>query len=334
MIVVFVFLGSLRATLIPAIAVPVSVMGSFAVLLAAGYSANTISLLAMVLAIGILVDDAIVVVENVERVMEEEPSLSPADSDGGDHCADYCDHLGALFGVRADCLHSWRFGNTVPAIRGHDQRRDADLGGECADVVACAVRCTSQPPRSKRGPMGWVLRRIDNIRDGYAAIVHRLVRVATLGVVTIMVSAAGIYLLSLRTPTGFLPEEDQGAFFISVQLPDGASVARTSEAARRIEVLLKQMPQVRNVFTVVGYSIVDGVSEPNMAFVVPTLKPFADRVGAANAAHAMIARVSPKGSRSAQRQSFPSTCRRSSDCRPRAGSNTTWKGSKDRSRRR
>jgi multidrug efflux pump subunit AcrB len=157
----------------------------------------------------------------------------------------------------------------------------------------CAVLLSHRGP--KRGPMGWVLRRIDNIRDGYAAIVRRLVRVATLGVVTIMVSAAGIYLLSLRTPTGFLPEEDQGAFFISVQLPDGASVARTSEAARRIEVLLKQMPQVRNVFTVVGYSIVDGVSEPNMAFVVPTLKPFADRVGAANAAHAMIARVFAEG---------------------------------------
>jgi class 3 adenylate cyclase len=74
--------------------------------------------------------------------------------------------------------------------------------------------------------MGWVLRRIDNIRDGYAAIVRRLVRVAALGVVTILVSAAGIYLLSLRTPTGFLPEEDQGAFFISVQLPDLAAIAK------------------------------------------------------------------------------------------------------------
>ena len=94
------------------------------------------------------------------------------------------------------------------------------------------------------------------------------------------------------------------------------------------------MPQVRNVFTVVGYSIVDGVSEPNMAFVVPTLKPFADRVGAANTAHAMIARVFAEGQQVGTAESFPSTCRRSSDCRPRAGSNTTWKGSKDRSRRR
>ena len=111
----------------------------------------------------------------------------------------------------------------------------------------------------------------------------------------ILASAAGIYFLSLRTPTGFLPEEDQGAFFISVQLPDGASVARTSEAVQRIEALLKQMPQVQNVFAIVGFSIIDGVNEPNTAFIVPTLKPFADRVGAANSAQALIARIFAEG---------------------------------------
>ena len=110
-----------------------------------------------------------------------------------------------------------------------------------------------------------------------------------------MASVAGIFGLSLRTPTGFLPEEDQGAFFISVQLPDGASVARTGEAVRRIEALVKQMPQVQNVFAVVGYSILDSVNEPNAAFIVPTLKPFADRVGAANSAQALIARVFAEG---------------------------------------
>jgi multidrug efflux pump subunit AcrB len=143
--------------------------------------------------------------------------------------------------------------------------------------------------------MGWVLRCIDNVRDGYATIVRGLVQVAALGLVAILASAAGIYLLSLRTPTGFLPEEDQGAFFVSVQLPDGASIARTGEAVGRIETLLKQMPQVRNVFAVIGYSIVDGVNEPNTAFLVPTLKPFADRVGAANSAQALIARVFAQG---------------------------------------
>jgi hydrophobe/amphiphile efflux-1 (HAE1) family protein len=143
--------------------------------------------------------------------------------------------------------------------------------------------------------MGWVLRRIDNIRDGYAAIVRRLVRVAFLGVVAILAAAAAIYALALRAPTGFLPEEDQGAFFVSVQLPDGASVSRTSEAVRRIETMLRSMPQVQNIFAIIGFSIIDGVNEPNSAFIVPTLKPFADRAGAANSAQSLIARVFREG---------------------------------------
>ena len=143
--------------------------------------------------------------------------------------------------------------------------------------------------------MGFVLRRIDNVRNGYAAVVRRLVRVSILGTVLILICAAGIYLVSLRTPTGFLPEEDQGAFFISVQLPDGASVSRTSDAVQGIEALLKSMPQVENVFSVIGFSIIDGVNEPNTALVVPVLKPFADRPGAANSAQALIARMFGQG---------------------------------------
>jgi hydrophobic/amphiphilic exporter-1 (mainly G- bacteria), HAE1 family len=298
-IVVFVFLGSLRATLIPAIAVPVSVIGTFAVLLAVGYSANTISLLAMVLAIGILVDDAIVVVENVERVMEEEPGLSPADATKK-AMTEITAPIVAITLVLFSVFVPIAF---IPGISGTLFRQFAvtisvamlisALNALTLSPALCAVFLSNRGP--KRGPMGWVLRRIDNIRDGYAAIVRRLVRVAALGVVAILASAAGIYLLSSRTPTGFLPEEDQGAFFVSVQLPDGASVARTSEAVERIEALLKQMPQIRNVFAVIGYSIVDGVNEPNTAFIVPTLKPFADRASAANSAQALIARVFAEG---------------------------------------
>src|SRR5271168_3660517 len=298
-IVVFLFLGSLRATLIPAIAVPVSLIGAFAVLLAVGYSANTISLLAMVLAIGILVDDAIVVVENVERVLEEEPELSPADATKkamSEITAPIIAITLVLFSVFVPIAF-------IPGISGTLFRQFAvtisvamlisALNALTLSPALCAIFLGHRGP--KRGPMGWVLRRIDNIRDGYAAIVRRLVRVAALGLVAILASAVGIYFLSLRTPTGFLPEEDQGAFFISVQLPNGASIARTSEAVRDIESLLKQMPQIRNVFAVVGYSIVDGVNEPNMAFIVPTLKPFADRAGTANSAQAIMARVFAEG---------------------------------------
>jgi hydrophobe/amphiphile efflux-1 (HAE1) family protein len=298
-IVVFVFLGSLRATLIPAIAVPVSVIGSFAVLLLMGYSANTISLLAMVLAIGILVDDAIVVVENVERVMEEEPNLSPADATK----KAMTEITAPIIAITLVLLSVFVPIAFIPGISGTLFRQFAvtisvamlisALNALTLSPALCAVFL--RPSGPKRGPMGWVLRRIDNIRDGYAAIVRRLVRVSVLGIVAIVAAAAGVYFLSLRTPTGFLPEEDQGAFFISVQLPDGASVIRTRDAVKQVEAVLRQMPQIQNIFAIVGFSIIDGVNEANTAFVVPTLKPFADRVGAANSAQTLIAKMFAEG---------------------------------------
>ena len=94
----------------------------------------------------------------------------------------------------------------------------------------------------------------------------------------IAVSAAAIWALALRTPTGFLPEEDQGAFFVIVQLPDGASVSRTGEAVSRVEPSCSsRCRRCDNVFAIIGFSILDGANEPNAAFIVPLLKPFADR---------------------------------------------------------
>src|SRR5262249_24292476 len=260
-IVVFVFLGSLRATIIPAIAVPVSVIGTFAVLLVAGYSANTASLLAMVLAIGILVDDAIVVVENVERVMEENPQLSPGEATK----QAMIEITAPIIAITLVLLSVFVPIAFIPGISGQLFRQFAvtisiamlisALNALTLSPAMCAIFLRHRGP--KRGPMGWVLRRIDNVRDGYAAIVSRLVRVAALGLVLIVGCAAAIWGLTLRTPTGFLPEEDQGAFFIIVQLPDGASVYRTREAVKQIEAVLRQMPQIQNIFAIVGFSIID-----------------------------------------------------------------------------
>ena len=294
-LVVFVFLGSLRATLIPAIAVPVSVIGTFAVLLPIGYSANTVSLLAMVLAIGILVDDAIVVVENVERVMEEEPSLSPAEATK----KAMTQITAPIIAITLVLLSVFVPVAFIPGISGQLFRQFAvtisaamlisALNALTLSPALCAVFLRHRGQR--RGPLGWVLRRIDDIRDGYAQIVRRLVRVSLLGILAVAASAAAIWGLSLRTPTGFLPEEDQGAFFVNVQLPDGASVYRTRQAVSRITALIRQMPQVDKVFSIIGFSIIDGVNEPNAGFIVPLLKPFADRIGAANSAQALIGRV-------------------------------------------
>jgi hydrophobe/amphiphile efflux-1 (HAE1) family protein len=294
-VVVFLFLGSLRATLIPAVAVPVSVIGSFAVLLLIGYSANTISLLATVLAIGILVDDAIVVVENVERVMEEEPELSPAAATK----KAMGEITGPIIAITLVLLSVFVPVAFIPGVSGTLFRQFA-VTISVAMLISAVNALTLSPALCavflrhrgrRRGPMGWVLRRIDDVRDGYAWVVARLVRAAVFGTVMILACAAGVYLISLRTPIGFLPEEDQGAFFISLQLPDGASQSRTGAAAAQVEALLKSMPQVKDVFTVVGFSIIDGASESNAALIVPLLQPFADRAGAANSAQALVRRV-------------------------------------------
>ena len=197
----------MRATIIPMVAIPVSLIGTFAVLLALGFSANTVSLLAMVLGIGIVVDDAIVVVENVERVMAEEPELHAArgdqEGDAADHRAGDRDLAGAAVGVRAGRLHSRRVRHAVPPVRRHHQRGDADLGDQRADPVAGVVRaCSCATTGRPRGPIGWVLRGIDRVRNGYAAVVHRLLRVSVLSVVVVVACGVGIWLHAHDTPTG------------------------------------------------------------------------------------------------------------------------------------
>src|SRR5258708_32605615 len=125
----------------------------------------------------------------------------------------------------------------------------------------CAVFL--RPEGKKRGVMAMVLRGIDEVRDGYAAIVRRLVRLAAVSLVLVFTCAAGIFGLSRITPTSFLPEEDQGAFFLNVQLPGGASVARTSETVRQVEAVLKSMPAVQDHFAVGGLLLLDRPHEAN-----------------------------------------------------------------------
>src|ERR1700692_1895373 len=209
-IVVFLFLGNIRATIIPAVAVPVSLIGAFAVLLVLGYSANTVSLLAMVLAIGIVVDDAIVVVENVERVMDEEPDLSPAEATK----KAMTEITAPIIAITLVLLSVFVPIAFIPGVSGTLFRQFAvtisvamlisAINALTLSPALCAVFLRHQGPR--RGPIGWVMRRIDNVRDGYAAIVGRLVRVSALGVALVLACGAAIYGLSLRTPTGFLPE--------------------------------------------------------------------------------------------------------------------------------
>ncbi len=294
-IVVFLFLGNIRATIIPTVAVPVSLIGTFAVLLALGFSANTVSLLAMVMAIGIVVDDAIVVVENVERVMEEEPHLTPKEATK----KAMAQITGPIIAITLVLLSVFVPVAFIPGVSGQLFRQFA-VTVSAAMLISALNALTLSPalcavflrPQEKRGGViGSVLRGIDYVRDGYAAIVRRLVRVAALGVLLIALCAGGIWGAERMTPTSFLPEEDQGAFFVLAQLPDAASVARTREVVAQLENMLRPLPQVRAVLSIVGFSILDQTAQSNTAFLVVILKPFADRTAVMDRAQAVIGQV-------------------------------------------
>jgi hydrophobe/amphiphile efflux-1 (HAE1) family protein len=294
-LVVFIFLGNWRATIIPAVAVPVSVIGTVAVLLLLGYSANTVSLLALVLAVGVVVDDAIVVVENVERVIEEEPQLTPREATK----KAMAQITGPIIAISLVLLSVFVPVGFIPGVSGQLFRQFA-VTISVAMLISAITALTLSPALcgvflrhtdKRRGLMAHVLGGIDKVRDGYAWTVRRLLRVAVLGVVVVVACGGGIFALQRLTPTSFLPEEDQGAFFISVQLPDAASVARTRVVTARVEKLLSAMPQVENVLSIVGYSLLDGGAQSNAAFMVARLKPFADRTAAADSAQAVIGRV-------------------------------------------
>jgi hydrophobe/amphiphile efflux-1 (HAE1) family protein len=294
-VVVYLFLGSFRATLIPTLAVPVSLIGTFAVLLAAGFSANTISLLAMVLAIGIVVDDAIVVVENVERVLEEHPELTPAQATE----RAMAEITGPIIAITLVLLSVFIPIGLIPGVAGVLFQQFAvtisvamvisAINALTLSPALCAMVLRHEGP--KRGPIKYVLRAIDKVRDGYAWIVGKLVRVAFLSILLTGLIGFGIYTLGARTPSGFLPQEDQGAFFVQLQLPQGSSVSRTRDAAIQVEGLLRDNPAIQNILAIVGFSLIDGGAQSNSAFIVARMKPFEDRKAAQDSVFAGIGRV-------------------------------------------
>jgi multidrug efflux pump len=298
-VVVFLFLGSWRATLIPTLAVPVSLIGAFIVLKAVGYSANTVSLLAIVLAIGIVVDDAIVVVENVERVMEEHPELSPAEATKR-AMAEITAPIIAITLVLLSVFVPVAF---IPGISGELFRQFAVtvsvamfLSAINALTLSPALCGVMLKPHHgpRRGVIGWIMRSIDRVANGYGAVVARIVRFSVIGIAMVAIAGVGTLALAKITPTGFLPEDDQGAIFVVVQLPGGASVGRTSDVMRAAEALIKEDPAVDEYTSIIGYNFIDSYSQPNSGFIVVTFKPFEERKGAGMGARSVIARLAPK----------------------------------------
>ena len=298
-LVVFLFLGNLRATLIPTLAVPVSLIGAFIALKAVGYSANTVSLLAIVLAIGIVVDDAIVVVENVERVMEEHPELTPAEATKR-AMAEITAPIIAITLVLLSVFVPIAF---IPGISGELFRQFA-VTVSVAMLLSAINALTLSPALCgvmlrphhgpRRGIIGTIMRSIDRVANGYGAIVGKIVRFSVIGIAMVAVAALGVIGLAKVTPTGFLPEDDQGAIFVITQLPGGASVGRTSEVMREAEAIIKEDPAVAEYTSIIGLNFIDNYSQSNAGFMIVTFKPFEQRKGAGMGAKDVIARLGPK----------------------------------------
>jgi hydrophobe/amphiphile efflux-1 (HAE1) family protein len=296
-LVVYLFLGNLRATIIPTIAVPVSLITTFVVLNAMGYSANTVSLLAMVLAIGIVVDDAIVVIENVEAVMEKHPELSVRDATKqamGEITAPIIAITLVLLSVFVPVAF-------VPGITGELFRQFAvtvsaamlfsALNALTLSPALCAILLKRHGHGPRKGPIGAWLRFLDRTANAYAGVVKRLVRVSILCLVIVAAAMMGVAGLGRITPTGFVPEEDQGAYFVNVILPPAASVGRTSAAMTRIEEIVQREGTTAVVSSVVGYSFLDGSAQPNAGFMIVTMKPFHERGAAEANVQAVLARL-------------------------------------------
>jgi hydrophobic/amphiphilic exporter-1 (mainly G- bacteria), HAE1 family len=297
-VVVFMFLGRWRTTLIPLLAVPVSIIGTFAVMLLIGYSANTVSLLALVLAIGIVVDDAIVVVENVERVMEENPELAVREA-----CKKAMAEItGPILAITFVLLSVFVPVAFIPGISGQLFRQFA-VAVSVAMLISALNALTLSPAlcavllkhgQKSRGPMRYVLGAIDRVRDGYVAVVRRLARVAVIGVLVVAGSLAASAWLFGKTPQSFLPDEDQGAIFATLRLPEGVSLNRTETVVKQVEDIVRPIPGVEGIISVVGFNFIDYVASANQAFFVIRLKPYETRTDAAQSVNAIIARLRPQ----------------------------------------
>ena len=295
-LVVDLFLGSLRATLIPTLAVPVSLVGAFVVLNAIGYSANSVSLLAVVLAIGIVVDDAIVVVEAVEQQMEADPSLTPAEATKRAMKL----ITAPVIAITLVLMSVFVPIGFIPGISGELFRQFAVtvsvsmfLSAVNALTLSPALCALLLKPHHgpRRGPIGYVMRGIDHVRDGYGVVVARLVRISIISVPLVALAAFGVVGLNKVTPTGFLPQDDQGAFFVVVRLPDGAALGRTEAVVQQVEDILKQEHTVADYSAVAGLNFLDNIAQSNSAFLIVTLKPFEDRTGAGDGVDAVIGRL-------------------------------------------
>jgi HAE1 family hydrophobic/amphiphilic exporter-1 len=282
-LVVYIFLQGWRATLIPLLAVPVALVGTFIIFPLLGFSINTLSLFGLVLAIGLVVDDAIVVVEAVEHHIEEgmtphDATIKAMEEVGGPVVA-IALILAAVFIPTA----------FIPGITGR-------LYQQFAVTIAVSVAFSAfnaltlspalsalllRPKKESRGPLGaffrWFNRVFGRVTNGYVNVCGHLIHKAGFAFLLMLACVVGAGFFGHKTPGGFLPDEDQGYMYGGLQLPDASSLERTSEASKVVEKIMLDTPGVQNVSTVIGYSMLSGVNTTYSSFFFISFKDWDER---------------------------------------------------------
>ncbi len=280
LLVNYVFLQDWRATLVPTITIPVSLIGTFAVLLALGYSANTISLFALIMAIGLVVDDAIVVVENVYRVMDKRKLSAKAAT-----VRAMGQVTGPIIATTLVLLAVFVPVGFMPGITGQLYKQFAVT--ICTAVVISAINALTlspalcslllkEPKIPQHGPFAWFNRALAGSRNIYVTGATFLIRRLAVALLLFFGIIGGAWFLFSHSPASFLPQEDQGVLFYNVQLPEGASLGRTNTVMQSVLKSLKGIDGVDVVLGVSGFSLLSGTAE-NVGFGLMVLKPWDER---------------------------------------------------------
>ena len=296
-LVMFLFLQNWRYTIIPTIVVPIALLGTFGTLLALGFSINVLTMFGMVLVIGIVVDDAIVVVENVERIMSEE-GLSPLEATR----KAMRQISGAIIGVTVVLISvfvplAFFSGSTGNIYRQFSAVMVASIAFSAFMALSLtpALCATLLKPveaghhHEKGGFFGWFNRFFARTAKGYEGLVKRILRKAARYLVIYGAILAVVGLVYTRIPTAFLPQEDQGNILVNVQLPPGATQERTLDVMKQVEGFLLQQPEVQSMVGVLGFSFSGSGQNAGIAFV--TLKDWDERKEASQSASALADRA-------------------------------------------
>ncbi|MGF1759472.1 efflux RND transporter permease subunit [Photobacterium sagamiensis] len=280
--VTYLFLGSVRATLIPVVAIPVSLIGTFAVMLAAGFTINTVTLFGLILAIGIVVDDAILVIENVDTNMSRDPSLTPRQAT----LIAMKEVTGPIITSTMVLLAVFLPVAMLPGITGIMYRQFALT--ICISVVISSINALTLSPalcslvlkQNGNNTARWFQKfnkGLDNVTLKYGAIAGFLVRkVALLGSIFV-VAVLAVTLLAKTTSTAFVPQEDKGILLVNVQLPDAASLSRTEETAIKLQKIIEQEPGIEGITVANGYAFLTGAAASNGASMFIKLKTWDER---------------------------------------------------------